>query len=84
MRDRRISDPLREIISWLDYLHLHCDFFFYYIKGIKSRKNTLKILKMIRRNLIVVYRPVKSNSVILSEPNHRLMNLTVSRRECKH
>lgn len=32
---------------------------------------------MLRRNLIIVYKPIKSNSVILSESNHRLMNLGV-------
>lgn len=33
---------------------------------------------MLRRNLIIVFKPIKSNSVILSETNHRLMNLSVS------
>lgn len=32
---------------------------------------------MLRRNLIIVFKPIKSNSVILSESNHRLMNLGV-------
>lgn len=31
-----------------------------------------------RSNLIVAYKPIKSNSVLLSETNHRLLNLTVS------
>lgn len=35
---------------------------------------------MLRRNLIVVFKPIKSTSVILSELNHRLMNLGVSFR----
>lgn len=32
---------------------------------------------MMRRNLIVVFKPVKNNSVVLSELNHRLMMLNV-------
>lgn len=31
-----------------------------------------------RRNLIMVYMPIKTNLVMLSELNHRMMRLTVS------
>lgn len=33
-----------------------------------------------RRNLIVTFKPIKHNSVILSEFNHRLLLLNVSRK----
>lgn len=33
---------------------------------------------MMRRNLIVAFKPIKSNSLALSELNHRMMMLNVS------
>ncbi|XP_031632309.1 peroxisome biogenesis factor 1 [Contarinia nasturtii] len=37
---------------------------------------------MMRRNLIVAFKPIKNNSVILSELNHRIMMLNDNRNSC--
>lgn len=54
-----------------------CRFVYLSKRNREISENNLNV-NMLRRNLIIVFKPIKSTSVVLSELNHRLMNLGVS------